>query len=218
MLLLGLTLLLLLLLGPINAAATARYLLLLGPIDAAAAAAARYLLLLGPSCEVGAKSLARELAAGNTIGLVPDGIAGIFRCTTDDETIYVCTLLSLPIFVHYLRHAAHTHTILRTTIYQSVHVSACYMIYTAHTHTTILCEVEIPYMYKLWFFANQTAKLMITVLWPTVEESQRFGKAGAQNRQKCCLYRCTLVSVYPCTAVPITWFTRSPQVVLALYV
>jgi len=49
----------------------------------------RYLLLLGPSCEVGAKSLSRELAAGNTIGLVPDGIAGIFRCTTDDETIYL---------------------------------------------------------------------------------------------------------------------------------
>jgi len=49
----------------------------------------RYLLFLGPCCDVGAKSLARELGNGVYIGLVPDGIAGIFKCNANDETIYL---------------------------------------------------------------------------------------------------------------------------------
>jgi len=47
----------------------------------------RYLLLLGPSCNVSAGSMGKQLAQGKCIGLVPDGIAGIFKCNEDDEVI-----------------------------------------------------------------------------------------------------------------------------------
>uniref|UniRef100_A0A0G4H3J2 Acyltransferase n=1 Tax=Chromera velia CCMP2878 TaxID=1169474 RepID=A0A0G4H3J2_9ALVE len=49
----------------------------------------RYLFLLGPACDVSAKSLERELAKGSFIGLVPDGIAGIFKCSHTSETVYL---------------------------------------------------------------------------------------------------------------------------------
>ena len=49
----------------------------------------RYLTLLGPTCDVGAKGMVRELDKGHCVGLVPDGIAGIFRCNEEDETIYL---------------------------------------------------------------------------------------------------------------------------------
>jgi len=49
----------------------------------------RYLLLLGPACDVGARSLERELKSGTYVGLVPDGIAGIFKCTGRDETVFL---------------------------------------------------------------------------------------------------------------------------------
>ena len=49
----------------------------------------RYLLLLGPTCDVSGKSMAAHLKKGHPIGLVPDGIAGIFRCNERDETVYL---------------------------------------------------------------------------------------------------------------------------------
>ena len=44
----------------------------------------RYMAMFG-FIDVSAKSIAAALAQGTCVGTVPDGIAGIFRCTADDE-------------------------------------------------------------------------------------------------------------------------------------
>jgi len=49
----------------------------------------RYMLLLFPSCEVSGKAITREVSRGNSVGLVADGIAGIFRCNDETETVYL---------------------------------------------------------------------------------------------------------------------------------
>ena len=41
----------------------------------------RYLLLFGPCCAVSKESIVKHLNMGQCVGLVPDGIAGIFRCS-----------------------------------------------------------------------------------------------------------------------------------------
>ena len=49
----------------------------------------RYLTLLG-CVDVAAKSIARATSAGVCVGMVPDGIAGIFRsCSEEDEVVYL---------------------------------------------------------------------------------------------------------------------------------
>ena len=49
----------------------------------------RYMTCLG-SVDVAGKSIARATAAGVCVGMVPDGIAGIFRCCgEDDEVVYL---------------------------------------------------------------------------------------------------------------------------------
>ena len=49
----------------------------------------RYLTLLG-CVDVAAKSIARATGAGVCVGMVPDGIAGIFRsCGEEDEVVYL---------------------------------------------------------------------------------------------------------------------------------
>ncbi len=45
----------------------------------------RYLTLAGRCIDVSGKSIEKELARGNCVGMVPDGIAGIFQCGKDDE-------------------------------------------------------------------------------------------------------------------------------------
>jgi len=49
----------------------------------------RYILLLGPCCEVSGKAITREVFRGNSVGLVADGIAGIFRCNEETETVFL---------------------------------------------------------------------------------------------------------------------------------
>jgi hypothetical protein len=46
----------------------------------------RYMTMFG-FIDVSAKSIAKALDAGTCVGTVPDGIAGIFRCTADDEVV-----------------------------------------------------------------------------------------------------------------------------------
>ena len=46
----------------------------------------RYMTLFG-FIDVSAKSIAKALDAGTCVGTVPDGIAGIFRCTAADEVV-----------------------------------------------------------------------------------------------------------------------------------
>lgn len=47
----------------------------------------RYMALLGGACDVSAKSLTRETKKGTCIGIVPDGIAGIFKNKGGPEEI-----------------------------------------------------------------------------------------------------------------------------------
>jgi len=49
----------------------------------------RYFLLFGPVCNVSKQSLMRKLDGGDCVGLVSDGIAGIFRCNEEDETVFL---------------------------------------------------------------------------------------------------------------------------------
>jgi len=46
----------------------------------------RYMTMFG-FIDVSAKSIAKALDADTCVGTVPDGIAGIFRCTADDEVV-----------------------------------------------------------------------------------------------------------------------------------
>ena len=46
----------------------------------------RYMTMYGV-IDVSGKSIARALDAGTCVGTVPDGIAGIFRCTAADEVV-----------------------------------------------------------------------------------------------------------------------------------
>jgi len=49
----------------------------------------RYLTLLGPACGVSGKAIERELSNGCYVGIVPDGIAGIFCCDHSHEAVYL---------------------------------------------------------------------------------------------------------------------------------
>jgi len=49
----------------------------------------RYMLLGGPFCEVSAKTITREVVRGNCVGIVADGIAGMFCCKEEIETVYL---------------------------------------------------------------------------------------------------------------------------------
>lgn len=48
----------------------------------------RYLTILG-TCDCGRESIRQELREGRSVGVVPDGIAGIFRCNEEDEVVYL---------------------------------------------------------------------------------------------------------------------------------